>query len=102
MAKSPDRLCRRCGAVIGIDDDRCERCGAENKVTLPWYGPLVGVAIVGLFVWLLVDFSGWERILDRLFNGGRVCRCGCPRTDKPPPSPRPSPARGEGGLRRSR
>ena len=68
MAKHQDRLCRKCGAVIGIDDDRCDRCGASNPVTLPWYGPLVGFAIVGLIVWLLVDFSGWQRILERLFD----------------------------------
>ena len=63
-----ERHCRKCGAVIGIDDDRCERCGAVNKVTLPWYGPVVGFAIIGLIVYFLVDLSVWEGIIDRLLN----------------------------------
>ncbi|HKY94126.1 MAG TPA: hypothetical protein VJL84_02425 [Kiloniellales bacterium] len=66
MAK--ERLCRKCGAVLGIDDDRCQQCGAANPVTLPWYGPIVGFAIIGLIVYFLVDLSVWEGILDRLFN----------------------------------
>jgi len=65
---SKDRTCRKCGAVIGIDDDRCDRCGAENRVTLPWYGPIVGFAIVGLIAYFLVDFGFWERLIDRLLN----------------------------------
>jgi hypothetical protein len=66
MAK--ERHCRKCGAVIGIDDDRCARCGATNPVTLPWYGPVVGFAIIGLIVYFLVDLSVWEGIIDRLLN----------------------------------
>jgi hypothetical protein len=65
---SKDRLCRKCGAVIGIDDDRCDQCGASNPVVMPWYTPIVGFAIVGLIVYFLVDLSFWEGLIDRLLN----------------------------------
>jgi RNA polymerase subunit RPABC4/transcription elongation factor Spt4 len=67
MAKK-ERLCRKCGAVLGIDDERCQACGAPNPVTFPWYTPVVGFAIIALIGWLLVDFSVWEGFLGRLFD----------------------------------
>jgi hypothetical protein len=66
MAKQ--RRCRKCGAVIGIDDDRCQACGTANPVTFPWYTPVVGFAIIGLIVYFLVDLSVWEGIIGRLFD----------------------------------
>jgi RNA polymerase subunit RPABC4/transcription elongation factor Spt4 len=68
MAKDKERHCRKCGAVIGIDDDRCQACGTANPVTFPWYAPVVGFAIIALIAWLLVDFSVLVGIFERLFD----------------------------------
>ena len=67
MAEKP-RLCRQCHAEIGIDDERCERCGARNPVTLPWWGPLLGFAMLGLIAWLLVDFRPLIGLVTQLFQ----------------------------------
>lgn len=57
------RLCRSCGAELGIDDDRCAACGTGNPAPLPWYTPLLGVLIIALLVLLLVDFGDVARVL---------------------------------------
>ena len=58
------RLCRQCGAPLGIDDDRCQTCGAANPVPLPWYMPFLGLAIVVLLVLLLVDLDDVSRLVE--------------------------------------
>lgn len=63
------RLCRRCGAGLGVDDDRCQACGAANPVPLPWYTPFLGLAIVALLVLLLVDFDDVARLFEGLLGG---------------------------------
>ena len=57
------RSCRACGAKLGIDEDRCQGCGAGNPLPLPWYTPLLGLLIVALLVLLLVDFGDVARVL---------------------------------------
>ncbi|SME91697.1 hypothetical protein SAMN06265365_101430 [Tistlia consotensis] len=57
------RLCRKCHAELGVDDSRCEACGASNPVPVPWYTPILGLAIVALLFLLLVDFSDVAKVL---------------------------------------
>lgn len=66
MAK--ERLCRKCRSPIGIDDDVCQNCGANNPVTQPWWGILLGFVMLALIGYLLVDFSVWIDIAQRLFD----------------------------------
>jgi len=51
------RLCRRCRAPLGIDDEVCQDCGANNPVPLPWYTPILGLVMLALIGLLLIDFS---------------------------------------------
>jgi len=62
MAKAARRLCRKCGSALGIDDDVCQACGANNPVPLPWYTMPVGALIVAALVLLLVDFGDIARL----------------------------------------
>lgn len=57
------RLCRRCHARLGIDDDVCQACGMNNPVPVPWHAPLLGAAVVIVLVYLLVDFDDVARVL---------------------------------------
>ncbi len=58
-----NRKCRKCGAALGVDDDACQACGANNPAPVPWYTPLLGVAILAALVLLLVDFDDVARLL---------------------------------------
>jgi len=57
------RLCRECQEPLGVDQDICRACGANNPIPLPWYTYLVGAAIVAILVLLLVDFDDVGRVL---------------------------------------
>lgn len=57
------RHCRRCKAVLDIDEDLCRVCGETNPLPLPWYTPILGGAIVLLLILLLVDFDDVRRVL---------------------------------------
>lgn len=57
MSGPKKRLCRECRAPLGIDDDRCQDCGTNNPVPLPWYTMPLGALIVLALILFLVDFG---------------------------------------------
>lgn len=58
------RLCRRCKSPLGIDDDRCQVCGENNPVVLPWYTPLVGLALLIIMAYFLIDFDEVRKLIE--------------------------------------
>jgi len=56
------RVCRKCRAELGADDDVCRVCGETNPVVLPWYTLPLGALIVAILVLLLVDFGDIVRL----------------------------------------
>lgn len=65
---SKERKCPECGSEIGIDDDRCQTCGAHVPLTHPWYTYPVGGLIVLLLAWLLIDVDGLWQYLSKYFE----------------------------------
>src|SRR5690606_33596132 len=63
-----ERRCRRCRAPLGIDDDVCEACGERNPVTMPWWGPLLGAAILLAIGYFLIDFQPMLELLGRVLG----------------------------------
>ncbi len=59
------RLCRLCRAVLGVDDEACEVCGALNPVPLPWYTPFLGAVMLAVLFWFLVDVEALVRFFQR-------------------------------------
>jgi hypothetical protein len=59
----PQRICRHCGVRLEEEQTTCPSCHTHNPIAKPWYVPLVGVAIVALLAWLLVDFGDVARVL---------------------------------------
>ena len=51
------RLCRQCHDPLGIDDDRCQTCGASNPLVLPWYTYPVGFLMMAAIAYFLIDWS---------------------------------------------
>jgi hypothetical protein len=56
------RLCKNCKSELGVDDDVCQACGANNPVVLPWYTLPLGALIVAALILLLVDFGDVLRL----------------------------------------
>ncbi len=56
------RRCRNCKVELGVDDDVCQACGANNPVVLPWYTLPLGALIVVALILLLVDFGDVLRV----------------------------------------
>ncbi|MGF1609402.1 MAG: hypothetical protein ACFCUQ_08400 [Kiloniellales bacterium] len=62
------RVCHQCGSTLGIDDDRCQACGAYNPVAHPWYIYPLGLLIVAALFALLVDWDALWRYAAPLFG----------------------------------
>ena len=61
MAK---RRCRKCSAELGVDQDVCHVCGTGNPLTTPWYTYPLGLLIVALLAYLLIDFDDLRRLVE--------------------------------------
>lgn len=66
------RRCPRCGASVGGFVEECPSCGQAVPVAMPWWGWVLGGALVLLLFLALGDLATLVQVLGRVLASFRA------------------------------